>query len=449
MPPTTRYTRSGDVNIAYQVVGDGPVDLVYVPGFVSNIEVMWEDPDMTRFLESLAQFARVIVFDKRGTGMSDPVSIDRLPILEQRMDDVRAVMDAVGSERATLLGHSEGGNMSILFAATYPQRCDGLILVACYARRQWASWYPWAPHPEDREAHIVETEETWGDPAHLPEWMAPSRADDQAFREWLTRYFRLGASPKAAAAVLRMNTQIDTTSILPTIEVPTLCLYRTGDEDVRVEEGRWIASRIPGARFVELPGRDHFLTAGDYMALVDEVREFVTGYRSPSQPTRVLTTVLFTDIVDSTTRATELGDGEWSRLLQRHHHIVRQELRRYRGEEVDTAGDGFLATFDGPARAIAAARSICNRVQSIGLDVRAGVHTGEVELLDGDVAGITLHIGARIATLAEPGEVLVSRTVRDLVAGSGISFEDRGIHGLKGVPEPWQLYAAKASSPPG
>lgn len=443
MPPATRYTRSGDVNIAYQVVGEGPIDLVYVPGFVSNIEVMWEDPDMTHFLESLAQFARVIVFDKRGTGMSDAVPVDRLPILEERMDDVRAVMDAVGSERATLLGHSEGGNMSILFAATYPKRCDGLILVACYARRRWASWYPWAPHPEDREADIVETEETWGDPTHLPEWMAPSRADDTAYREWLTRYFRLGASPKAAAAVLRMNTMIDTTAVLPTISVPTLCLYRTDDADVRAEEGRWIASRIPGAQFVELPGRDHFLTAGDYMALVDEVREFVTGHRSPRQPTRVLTTVVFTDIVGSTTRATELGDRDWAELLQRHHHTVRQELRRYRGEEVDTAGDGFLATFDGPARAIAAARSICERVQSLGLKVRAGVHTGEVELLDGDVAGITLHIGARISSLAGAGEVLVSRTVRDLVAGSGITFEDRGIHGLKGIPEPWQLYAAK------
>lgn len=442
MPPATRYTRSGDVNIAYQVVGEGPVDLVYVPGFVSNIEVMWEDPDMARFVESLAEFARVIVFDKRGTGMSDAVSIDRLPILEERMDDVRAVMDAVGSTRATLLGHSEGGNMSILFAATYPDRCAGLILVACYARRRWASWYPWAPHPEDREADIVETEETWGNPAHLPEWMAPSRADDPTYREWLTRYFRLSASPKAAAAVLRMNTMIDTTSVLPTIDVPTLCLYRTDDEDVQAEEGRWIASRIPGAKFVEVPGRDHFLTAGDYMALVDEVREFVTGYRSPRQPTRVLTTVVFTDIVGSTTRATQLGDREWTGLLQRHHHFVRQELRRYRGEEVDTAGDGFLATFDGPARAIAAARAICQGVRSLGLEVRAGVHTGEVELLGGDVAGITLHIGARIAALAEPGEALVSRTVRDLVAGSGIDFEDRGIHGLKGVPEPWQLYAA-------
>lgn len=439
--PKTRYTRSGDVNIAYQVVGDGPVDLVYVPGFVSNIEVMWEDPDMTSFLGSLAEFSRLIVFDKRGTGMSDPVSIDRLPILEERMDDVRAVMDAVGSSRATLLGHSEGGNMSILFAATYPDRCSGLILVACYARRRWAPWYPWAPHPEDREVHIAETEATWGDPAHLPEWMAPSRANDPAFREWLTRYFRLSASPKAAAALLRMNTMIDTTAILPTIGVPTLCLYRADDQDVRAEEGRWIASRIPGAEYVELPGQDHFLTAGDYGSLLDEVREFITGYRAPVQPTRVLTTVLFTDIVGSTEHAVARGDREWTSTLTRHHRIVRDELHRYRGTEIDTAGDGFLATFDGPARAISAARSIGLRVRSLGLEVRAGIHTGEVELHDGDVAGITLHIGARIAAVAGPGEVLVSRTVRDLVAGSGIEFEDRGIHGLKGVSDPWQLYA--------
>ena len=439
--PVTRYTKSVDVNIAYQVVGQGPPDLVYVPGFVSNIEVMWEDPDTARFLTSLAEFSRLIVFDKRGTGMSDTVAVDRLPTLEERMDDVRAVMDTVGSRRATLLGHSEGGNMSILFAATYPDRCDGLVLVGCYARRVWSEEYPWAPRPDDRAAHILETERHWGDPAHLPPWMAPSREHDPSYQDWLARYFRLGASPAAAAHLLRMNSLIDTTAVLPAIRVPTLCIYRTDDEDVLVEEGRWIASRIPDARFVELPGSDHFITAGDYEPLLDEVREFVTGHRAPRDSHRVLATVLFTDIVGSTETAARLGDHDWSALLQRHHRIVREELGRYRGTEIDTSGDGFLATFDGPARAISAARSICSRMQPLGLEVRAGIHTGEVEIVTGGVAGLALHIGARIAAIAAPGEVLVSRTVKDLVAGSGLAFEDRGVHRLKGVPDEWAVYA--------
>jgi pimeloyl-ACP methyl ester carboxylesterase len=376
--PITRYTKSGEVNIAYQVIGDGPADLVYVPGFVSNIEVMWEDPDGERFLNALAEFSRLIVFDKRGTGMSDAVSLDRLPTLEERMDDVRAVMDTVGSTRATLLGHSEGGNMSTLFAATYPDRCDGLILVGCYARRIWTEWYPWAPRLEDRERHIAETERHWGDPSKLPEWMAPSRRDDEPYREWLARYFRLGASPAAAAHLLRMNSMIDTTSVLPVIRVPTLCVYRTDDEDVRLDEGRWIASRIPDARFVELPGRDHFITAGDYEPLLDEIREFVTGHRPARDSHRALATVLFTDIVGSTEAAATMGDQRWTALLQRHRVVIRNELNRFRGREVDTTGDGFLATFDGPARAIAAARSICAQVRSLGLPADRSMAAGSV-----------------------------------------------------------------------
>jgi class 3 adenylate cyclase len=440
-PPRTRYTKSGDVNIAYQVVGEGPTDLVYVPGFVSNIDVIWEDPDAADFLNSLAEFSRLIVFDKRGTGMSDAVALDRLPMLEERMDDVRAVMDTVGSERATLLGHSEGGNMSILFAATYPDRCDGLILVACYATRVWSEAYPWAPTSEERALNIAETETTWGDPEHIPSWMAPSRQGDRAFKEWLARYFRLGASPAAAANLLRMNTMIDTAAVLPAVRVPTLCIYRTEDEDVSVDEGRWIASRIPNSQFVELPGKDHFISAGDYGPLVDEIREFVTGQRAPIDTRRVLATVLFTDIVGSTEMAVDLGDHAWSDRLQRHHRMVREELRRHRGTEVDTAGDSFLATFDGPARAIGAARAICARIRSLGLEVRAGVHTGEIEMLDDDVAGLAVHIGARIAAMAGPGEILVSRTVKDLVAGSGIDFNDHGTHRLKGVPDEWQVFA--------
>ena len=439
--PRTRYTRSGDVNVAYQVIGDGPRDLVYVPGFASNIDVMWDDPDTAGFLGTLASFSRLIVFDKRGTGMSDAVPIDRLPNLEERMDDVRAVMDAVGSERATLMGHSEGGNMSILFAATYPDRCDGLILVSCYAKRTWSEDYPWAPRPADREKEIAEIERDWGDPSHIPAWMAPSRKTDPGFVEWLARYFRLAASPKAAAHLVRMNTEIDTRAVLPTIRVPTLCIYRTDDMDVKVEEGRWIASQIPDAQFVELPGQDHYLAAGDFEGLLDEIREFLTGHRVGVESRRVLTTVLFTDIVGSTDQAVHRGDHQWIELLQRHHRLVREAIARYRGVEIDTAGDGFLATFDGPARAIAAARDIAAGVRGLGLEVRAGIHTGEVERMGENVAGLAVHIGARIAGLAGPGEVLVSRTVKDLVAGSGTVFTDRGNHHLKGIPDDWQVYA--------
>jgi class 3 adenylate cyclase len=439
--PRTRYTRSGDIGIAYQVVGEGPQDLVYVPGFVSNIEVMWDDPDSARFLNSLASFSRLIVFDKRGTGVSDAVPLDELPTLEQRMDDVRAVMDAVGSERATLLGHSEGGNMSILFAATYPDRCDGLILVSSYAKRVWSEDYPWAPRPESREAHIEETRRNWGNPEMLPAWMAPTRRKDPAYLDWLARYFRLAASPQAAVQLLRMNTQIDTTAVLSSVRVPTLCIYRTADSDVSIEEGRWIASQIPNSRFVELPGADHFLTAGDYEPILADIREFMTGTRVAADPRRVLATVLFTDIVGSTELAVRLGDLEWTRVLDRHHRVVRDQLAAHRGREVDTAGDGFLATFDGPARAIAAGRAICEQVRGLGVEVRAGIHTGEVELTDTGIAGLAVHIGARIADLAAPSEVLVSRTVRDLVAGSNVRFSDRGTHTLKGVPDSWQLYS--------
>lgn len=440
--PRTRYTKSGDVNIAYQVVGDGARDLVYIPGFVSNVDVMWEEPGTADFLRSLASTARLIMFDKRGTGMSDPLPIDRLPTLEERMDDVRAVMDTVGSRRATLMGHSEGGNMSILFAATYPDRCEGLILIGSYAKRVWSEDYPWAPTPASREDNIRRTERDWGDPERLPSYMAPSRAGDQAYLDWLAKYFRLSASPQAAAHLVRVNTQIDTTAILPSIHVPTLCIYRTGDADVSIEEGRWIASRIPEAQFIELPGADHFLTAGDVEPMISEIRRFLTGGTQMPVPRRAVTTILFTDIVGSTETASRLGDSAWTRLLEEHHAIVRTELTRHRGREIDTAGDGFLATFDGPARAIAAARAICRALLAIGVEVRAGLHTGEVELLDDNVAGLAVHIGARIAALARPGEVLVSRTVKDLVAGSDVTFESRGSHHLKGIPDEWQVYAA-------
>ncbi|HKE53846.1 MAG TPA: adenylate/guanylate cyclase domain-containing protein [Actinomycetota bacterium] len=440
----TRYARSGDVSIAYQVMGDGPFDLVYVPGWVSNIELMWDEPGYAGFLERLASFARLITFDKRGTGLSDPVPLDQLPTLEQRMDDVRAVMDAAGSERAALLGHSEGGNMCVLFSATYPDRTTALVLVGCYAKRVRSDDYPWAPAPGDREREIEETETKWGSP-DLFRALAPSKANDEAFQRWVGRYLRQSASPKAAAALLRMNTHIDVREILPTIRVPTVLIYRRDDVDVHVDEGRYIAERIPGARFVEMPGGDHMMWTGDSAAILDEIEEFLTGVRRGPEPDRVLATVLFTDIVGSTELTTRLGDRAWRDLLARHHAAVRHELDRWRGREVDTAGDGFLATFDGPARAIRCAVAAVESVRGLGMEIRAGVHTGEVEVTDGDPRGIAVHIGSRVSGLAGPGEVLVSRTVADLVAGSGIVLGDRGEHALKGVPGMWQVYAVEAA----
>jgi class 3 adenylate cyclase/alpha-beta hydrolase superfamily lysophospholipase len=442
--PETQYARSGDVNIAYQVVGEGGLDLVYVPGWVSNIEYMWTYPPFVHFLERLAAFSRLILFDKRGTGLSDPVPLDRLPTLEQRMDDVRAVLDAVGSERAALFGHSEGGNMCMLFAATYPERVRALVMLAVYAKRLRSDDYPWAPTAEEREADARQIEEHgWGD-IDLS-FYAPSRRDDPDFAKWLRGWLRNGASPRAAAGLLRMNSRIDVRDVLPTVGVPTLLLHRTGDPDVNIEEGRYIAERIPGARFVELPGDEHVIPAGDVDRLADEIEEFLTGARPAPESDRVLTTVLFTDIVGSTDRAVALGDREWSELLERHHALVRAELERYRGREVDTAGDGFLATFDGPARAVRCACAIRDAVRAIGLDVRAGVHTGEVQLRGEKVVGIAVHTGARIAALGGTGEVLVSRTVTDLTSGSGLVFEERGEHELKGVPGPWQVYSVAST----
>lgn len=439
----TTYAKSGDVNIAYQVNGDGPPDLVYVPGWVSNIEVMWEDPGLARFLRRLASFSRLITFDKRGTGLSDSVSIDQLPTLEVRMDDLRAVMDTVGSEKATLFGHSEGGNMCILFAATYPDRTDGLVLTGCYAKRIRSPDYPWAPTWEERLVEIEETERSWGGP-ELIDYYAPSRVNDPAFRTWAQRYVRLSASPRAAAELTRMNSQIDVTSVLPSIRVPSLLLYRLEDPDVKIEEGRYIASKIPGAKLIELSGGDHWFWAGDPEPLIQEIEEFVTGHRTGAHPDRVLATVLFTDIVGSTEMASALGDQAWSDLLERHNAAIRAELGRWRGREVKTAGDGFLATFDGPARAIRCAEAISEAVASLGIEVRCGLHTGELEIVDSDVAGLAVHIGARIAALAAPREVLVSRTVKDLVAGAGLQFTSRGVHTLKGVPETWEVYALAA-----
>jgi pimeloyl-ACP methyl ester carboxylesterase len=437
MQPETRYAKSGDLNIAYQVVGDGPFDLVYVPGWISNIELMWEDPDQAHLLRRLASFSRLILFDKRGTGLSDPVPLDRLPTLEERMDDVRAVMDAAGSDSAALFGFSEGGLMSVLFTATYPERTPALVVYGIFAKRIWSADYPWAPKPEARRREFEALERNWATNMDLDQ-LVPSAGE--AFKRRLATYFRRSASPGAAVALLRMNTEIDVRDVLPSIQVPTLVLHRTDDLDVKVEEGRWIAEQIPGAKYVELPGDEHTVWAGDVDALVDEVEEFLTGVRRGPEPERVLSTVLFTDIVGSTERAAQLGDRSWSGLVEQHHARVRRELEQWRGREVDTAGDGFLAAFDGPGRGIRAGCAIRDSVRPLGLEIRAGLHTGECQVAGEKVRGIAVHTGARIAAMAAPGEVLVSSTVKDLVAGSGIVFEDRGLRELKGVGE-WRLYA--------
>jgi pimeloyl-ACP methyl ester carboxylesterase len=443
--PTTRYAKSDDYSIGYQVVGDGPLDLVYVPGFVSHVEQGWEDPDFAHFLNRLASFSRLILFDKRGTGLSDRVPVNMLPTLEERMDDVRAVMDAVGSERAALFGVSEGGPMSMLFATTYPERAAALVLYGTYAKRVSDSDYPWAPTEDAHREFIASIEREWGGPAQLDTW-APSVADDARFQEWWGKYLRLGASPAAARAVLEMTTQIDVRSILPAIRVPTLILHRSGDRRIDAGGSRFLAQQIPDARYVELPGVDHLPWVGDADALVDEIEEFLTGARHTAEPARVLATVLFTDMVESTSRAVQLGDARWRVLISDHDRLVRAELNRFRGREIDRRGDGFLAIFDGPARAIRCAFAIVDRAHELGIQVRAGLHTGELEIMESGIAGIAVHIGARVMSLAGPDEVLVSSTVKDLVAGSGLSFSDRGTHELKGVPGTWRIL--RADPPP-
>lgn len=445
MEPETRYAKSGGLSIAYQVVGEGPLDLVYVPGWVSHVEEAWEEPTLARFLRRLASFSRLILFDKRGTGMSDRVPEGRLPTLEERMDDLRAVLDAVGSERTALLGVSEGGTMSVLFAATYPERTVALVGYGIFAKRTWSPDYPWAPTPEERQQDFELAEREWGGRMDL-DVIAPSAAGDEAFMRRLATYFRRGASPGAAVALLRMNTEIDVRSVLPSVRAPTLIMHRTHDREVRVEEGRYIAERIPGARLVELPGDDHLPWVGDVEPVLAEIESFLTGTREPAVPDRMLTTVLFTDIVGSTDIAARLGDRRWRELLETHYEVARRELERFSGLEVDTAGDGLFARFDGPARAIRCACAIRDALRPLGVELRAGLHTGECELVGRKVGGIAVHTGARVAAAAGAGEVLVSSTVKDLVAGSGIAFGDRGVHELKGLPGEWRLFAVREAA---
>jgi class 3 adenylate cyclase len=438
--PETKYARSGDYSIAYQVIGEGPIDLVYVPGFVSHVEIVWEEPHAVRFIERLASFARLIIFDKRGTGLSDRVPTSELPTLEERMDDVRAVMDAVGSERAAVFGVSEGGPMSMLFAATYPERTSHLILCGTQAVFTETDDHDWLPPKEEASELGGLMLEDWGK-GPLLHLFSPSLLDDERYTKWWARALRSAASPAGAEAIFQMVLDTDARNVLKTIRVPTLIIHRDNDILVPVLSGRYLAERIPGAKYVELSGEDHVPWVGDADAILDEVEEFVTGMRHEREPDRMLATVMFTDIVDSTSRAAGMGDRDWRDLLERHDAVMRRELERHRGREVKTMGDGFLATFDGPARGIRCALSATEAVRELGIDIRAGLHTGEVEVMGDDIGGIAVNIGARVGSAAGPGEVLVSRTVTDLVAGSGIEFVDRGVHALKGVPGDWQLYA--------
>ena len=433
MQPTTHYAKSGDIHIAYQVFGEGR-DLVMAPGFVSHIENYWDEPRFARWLNRLGSFCRVVLFDKRGTGLSDRVA--HLPPMDERMDDVRAVMDAVGIERAVQFGISEGGSLATLFAASHPERTNSLIVYGGFAR-----FVHWIATDEAFERLITYIDTQWGSGAGLP-YFAPKMAGDPALQQWWGKFERLGANPAAAIALMRMNRQIDLTGILHSVKVPTLIFHLTEDTLVSVEGGRELAAGIPGAKLVEMPGTDHipFLEAGD--RLLEEMEEFVTGSQSAPVVDRVLSTVMFTDIVDSTKRAGARGDLAWRDLLEAHDKTVRRELSRFRGKEVKSLGDGFLATFDGPARAIHCANAIRVSLRHLDVPVRIGVHTGEVELAENDVRGIAVHIASRVANIGGADDVLVSRTVKDLVAGSGIKFEDFGTHALKGIPEEWQVFRA-------
>jgi class 3 adenylate cyclase len=435
--PETCYAKSGDLHIAYQVVGSGPLDLVFVPGFVSNLDLSWEMPEWAYFLSRLAAFSRLILFDKRGIGLSDRVA--GVAHLEERMDDVRAVMDAAGSERAALFGISEGGPMSLLFAATYPQRAQALALYGSYAR------HPLLTSENYLNERIGLIDRVWGTGEYSLGRFMPSMASDNGVRRAIARFERQSASPQAAIATLRMKAEIDARHILPAIHIPTLIVHRVGDGAVPVEAGRYLASNIPSTKYVELPGSNHVPVYERDIAdrIVGEVEEFLTGARSEVDVDRVLATVMFTDIVDSTKRASELGDRRWRALLDRHEDAVRQQLLRFRGQEVKNLGDGFMATFDGQARAVRCAAAIAESVRPLGIAVRSGLHAGEIELKQDDIGGIAVNIAARVVATARPGETLVSSTVRDLVAGSGLRFEDRGYNLLRGLPDETHLFSVQ------
>jgi class 3 adenylate cyclase/pimeloyl-ACP methyl ester carboxylesterase len=442
--PQTRYAKAGDVHIAYQVVGEGALDLVWIPSASHHVELNWENPVVARFLTELATLGRLIVFDKRGTGMSDRVSSSET--LEMRMDDVRAVMDAAESNRVVITALGDGGPLAMLFTATYPERVAGLVLINSWPRTVRSVEFPWLPSRGEQEQRIDDHTRRWGEPDLHAEFLtrsSPDMTEDE--RRAFARVMRMSVSPGAFRDYMRMNLDVDMRGVLESIQAPTLVLHRKEMAVLDARSGRYLAEHIPGARLVEVPGRNFAPAVGDQDALFVELRRFINEVESgdwmASEPDRVLATILFTDIVGSTARAVELGDAGWRELLNKHHDAVRRQLTRFRGREIDTAGDGFLASFDGPARAIRCACEIITAVRELGLELRAGLHTGECELVDGKVGGIAVHIGARVAADAKPGEVLVSSTVKDLVAGSGIEFVDRGREALKGIPGEWQLFA--------
>jgi pimeloyl-ACP methyl ester carboxylesterase len=438
----TQYVRSGDTHIAYQVVGEGPFDIVYVPGWVSHVELCWEDPLYARFLNQLSSYARLIMFDKRGTGLSDRVPNDQLPTLEERMDDLNVVMKAAGSDRAAVFGFSEGGNLSALFAATYPERTAALIMFGTFAKRIWSEDYPWAPKPTDREKEYELIERDWVSLTDLKHYV-PSLANDEAALRRLATYLRRAASPGASVSLLRMNTKIDITQVLPTIRVPTLVLHRSHDLDANVEEGRWIADHVPNAEFVELPGGDHMPWVGDQNSVLSEIQNFLTGSRPISEETHALATILVTDIVGSTELVQKIGDQAWRDLLDRHDAICTDAIQRYRGQLINQTGDGIVAAFDGPKRGIDCAKEISQQIQALGIEVRCGLHAGECELRGRDTAGLAIHVAARVSALANGREILVTEAIKGLVSMQDNEFDDHGMHHLKGFPNQWQIFAIK------
>jgi class 3 adenylate cyclase len=443
MDVDVHYARSGKLGIAYATFGKGPIDFVFVPGFVSNIENWWEANTPARFFRRIASFSRLIMFDKRGTGMSDPVI--GVPTLEERIDDVRAVMDAVGSTTAFMCGLSEGGPMSILFSATYPERTRGLILIGTYARAMEAPDYPIGRSRAWLDEFLAEIDQHWGQ-GGLINLFLPSFADDERARRMWARYQRMGGSPGTARALMEANAETDVRHALPLIQVPTLVIHRTNERVIPVSHGRYLAEHVPDARLIEQPGDDHLPWLGDADGMLEAIEEFVTGSRHRVDENRILATVLFTDIVDSTRRAAKVGDRHWRELLDAHDEISTRHIERFDGRRVKTTGDGMLAIFDGPARGVRCAQAVRDEVAELDVELRAGLHVGECELRGDDVGGLAVHIGARVASLARPGEILVSRTVRDLVAGSGLRFADRGEHELKGVPDRWPVYSVISSS---
>lgn len=440
--PETRYARNGDANIAYQVVGNGPIDIVFVMGWISHLEYFWEEPHFAAFLDRLASFSRLILFDKRGTGLSDRVPLNELPTLEQRMEDVHAVMDEVGSERAVLVGVSEGGPMCSLFAATYPERTAALVMIGTYAKRIRDDDYPWAPTNEQREAFFELMQKEWGGPVGIDE-RAPSMSEDQEFRDWWATYLRMGASPGAAVALTKMNAEIDVRGVLPSVRVPTLVIHRSGDMCLKVEEGRFVAAQIPGAKYVELGGIDHLPFVGDRDEILDEIEQFVTGVRFAGEYDRVLATVMHVKIVDHEDEESSRGDADWQDLFERSGEYLRRQLELFKGKQVAFDENGVVAAFDGPARAIRCAAAITDSAERLGVHVRTGLHTGECDVVGDTYGGFAVELAKKIAEESRKGDMLVSRTVKDLVAGSGLEFKELGMRSFEGIDGRWRLFTVK------